>query len=79
MKEWDDSERTTISLSIPVTIVLFDWLMTVDLDTVPVTHKGQKQALMGLLNALEGQTQAIHATKDETASATERVARDMGW
>jgi hypothetical protein len=34
-------------------IVLFDWLMTVDLSAVPTTHLGPKQALMDLLTRLE--------------------------
>ena len=30
-------------------LVLFDWLMTVDLNAVPITHPAQKQALLDLL------------------------------
>ncbi len=39
-------------------VVLFDWLMTVDLDLdmVPVIHLAEKQALADLLNGLEGYT-----------------------
>lgn len=32
-------------------VVLFDWLMSTDLDTVPITHPAQKQALLDLLTA----------------------------
>lgn len=31
-------------------VVLFDWLMSTDLNTVPITHPAQKQALADLLD-----------------------------
>ena len=34
-------------------VVLFDWLMTVDLNTVPIFHPAEKQALADLLSRLE--------------------------
>ncbi|WP_212669877.1 hypothetical protein [Streptomyces sp. A2-16] len=34
-------------------IVLFDWLMSIDLNAVPITHPAQKQALADLLARLE--------------------------
>ncbi|GAA4107962.1 hypothetical protein GCM10022284_56770 [Streptomyces hundungensis] len=34
-------------------IVLFDWLMSTDLNAVPITHPAQKQALADLLARLE--------------------------
>lgn len=35
-------------------IVLADWLAHTDLNTVPVTHPAQKQALADLLSRLNG-------------------------
>jgi hypothetical protein len=62
-------------------VVLFDWLMSVDLDTVPVTHRAQKQALADLLSALEWRADAdvTGSTVDEIATAQAEVAKDMGW
>lgn len=37
-------------------IVLFNWLMSVELNEVPITHRAEKQALMDLLTQLEVQT-----------------------
>jgi hypothetical protein len=34
-------------------VVLFDWLMTVDLNEVPIRHPAEKQALADLLTQLE--------------------------
>ncbi|MFI2206938.1 hypothetical protein ACH47Z_40795 [Streptomyces sp. NPDC020192] len=34
-------------------VVLFDWLMSVDLNDVPITHPAQKQALADLLSSFE--------------------------
>jgi hypothetical protein len=62
-------------------VVLFDWLMRTDLDTVPVTHPAQKQALADLLSALEWRADAdiTVSTDGEIAAAQEEVAKDMGW
>jgi hypothetical protein len=60
-------------------VVLLDWLMNVDFDAPPISHRAQKQALMDLLTSLETDTLALDATSDEVRSAQERVARDMGW
>lgn len=60
-------------------VVLFDWLMSVDLDTVPISHPAQKQALMDLLTAFETDTDVIEATQVEIDEAQLAVARDMGW
>jgi hypothetical protein len=59
-------------------IVLFDWLMTVDLDAVPTTHRAEKQALADLLNQLE-QTEVPSVTQQQIDEAREQVSRDMGW
>jgi hypothetical protein len=38
------------------TVVLFDWLMSVDLNEVPIRHPAEKQALADLLTQLEHET-----------------------
>lgn len=62
-------------------IVLFDWLMSTDLNTVPITHPAQKQALADLLSRLEYDTDSdiTATTAEEIAAAQEEVAKDMGW
>jgi hypothetical protein len=59
-------------------VVLFDWLMTVDLNAVPITHPAEKQALMDLLAQLE-QSNITGVTQDEIDAARQEVARDIGW
>lgn len=59
-------------------IVLFDWLMSTDLDTVPISHPAEKQALADLLNQLE-QTTVAGVTQQQIDVAQAEVARDMGW
>ena len=75
----EEIKHVTLRLWDGDAIVLFDWLMGVDLNAVPTTHRAQKQALMDLLTCLESQTLAPHATDDEIKAAQERCARDMGW
>ena len=58
-------------------LVLFNWLMSVDLDAVPVTHRAEKQALLDLLNQLE-QSLPPGATSEEIEAAKAAVSRDMG-
>jgi hypothetical protein len=60
-------------------IVLFDWLMTVDLNHVPIAHPAKKQALADLLTRLEHMTDVPGVTQAEIDAAREEVARDMGW
>ncbi|WP_197499639.1 hypothetical protein [Mycobacterium sp. 1245852.3] len=62
-------------------IVLFDWLARADLNTVPITHSAQKQALADLLSRFEWAADAdvTSATADEIAAAQAEVARDMAW
>ena len=59
-------------------VVMFDWLMSVDLNEVPITHPAQKQALMDLLTRLE-ETEVRNASSEEIAAAQQEVAQDMGW
>ena len=60
-------------------VVLFDWLKTVDLDIVPITHPAEKQALTDLLTRLEHETDISGVTQEQIDAAREEVARDMGW
>jgi hypothetical protein len=60
-------------------IVLFDWLMSVDLNAVPVSHPAEKQALADLLTRLEHETDIPGVTQEQIDSAREEVARAMGW
>jgi hypothetical protein len=66
-------------------IVLFDWLHRVDLDSVPIEHPAEKQALMDLFTRLEGFTAVPYGasgsglTQEEIDAARAEVARDMGW
>ncbi|MFF3213613.1 hypothetical protein ACFYYB_23395 [Streptomyces sp. NPDC002886] len=59
-------------------IVLFDWLTTTDLNTVPITHPAQKQALADLLARLEETGDLMEATEDEIGAAQGEVAANMG-
>jgi phage tail protein X len=57
-------------------VVLFDWLMRTDLDTVPVTHPAQKQALADLLSALEWRAHAdITGSTDGEIAAAQGIMR----
>ena len=53
--------------------------MSVDIETVPVTHRAQKQALTDLLTQLEQQSSVAGATGEEIEAAQAAVSRDMGW
>lgn len=79
MADDDKPEFDSVQLWSADSIVLHDWLDSIDLDALPITHPAQKQALADLLNALQMHTRAEYATADEVAAAQERVARDMGW
>ncbi|MBQ1116211.1 hypothetical protein OH797_39540 (plasmid) [Streptomyces anulatus] len=59
-------------------VVLFDWLMNTDLNTVPITHPAQKQALTDLFARLE-EMDVAESTADQIATAQNEVAKDMGW
>lgn len=60
-------------------VVLFDWLMSVDLDAVPISHPAEKQALADLLSRFEQDTDVPGVTQEEIDVARAEVARDMGW
>ncbi|QQN79748.1 hypothetical protein [Streptomyces sp. XC 2026] len=75
----DDLPSVTVKLWRADAVVLFDWLASTDLNTVPIVHPAQKQALADLATALEWDTDVMASTEDEVAAAQEAVARDMGW
>lgn len=57
-------------------LVLFDWLLTTDEDSLPYTHPAQKQALRDLATTLEW-TRGLGYTEAELSAAQDRVAKDM--
>lgn len=66
-------------------IVLFDWLARTDLNTVPIEHPAEKQALADLFARLELDTDVPYGesgtglTQQEIDVARLEVAKDMGW
>ncbi|MGW7522414.1 hypothetical protein [Streptomyces sp. NPDC054783] len=76
-----DLPTVTVRLWRADAVVLFDWLMSTNLDSVPVTHPARKQALADLLARFESDTDTdlTGSTAAEIAAAQEEVARDMGW
>ncbi|MEU8892971.1 hypothetical protein [Streptomyces sp. NPDC048442] len=74
-----DLPVVTVSLWRADAVVLFDWLMSVDLNTVPIGHPAQKQALVDLLGRFEQGTDVPEVTAEEIAAAQADVAKDMGW
>ena len=73
------STRWSIDLWPYDVMVLFDWLMTVDFDQIPVEHKAHKQALTDLLTALETQAPVAGITQAQIDRARYEVSKDMGW
>ena len=57
-------------------LVLFDWLLATDEDSLPCAHPAQKQALRDLVTALEW-TRGLGYTEAEVSAAQDRVAKDM--
>ena len=60
-------------------VVLFDWLMSIDLDDIPIRHPAEKQALADLLTRLEQETDIPGVTQEQIDAARAEVARAMGW
>jgi hypothetical protein len=64
-------------------IVLFDWLMSTDLDEVPADHPAVRQALADLLTRLECDTDVPYGrsgsglAQAESDDARVEVARDV--
>jgi hypothetical protein len=69
---------TPIALWRSDAVVLYDWLMSVDLGSVPVTHPAERQALMDLLTRLE-ETDVMGVTQEEIDEAREAVAPESDW
>jgi hypothetical protein len=74
-----DLPKVTVELWRSDAVVLFDWLMTTDLNAVPIAHPAQKQALTDLCLQLEMQTDVMEATDAQISAAQDEVAKDMGW
>lgn len=76
-----DLPTVTVRLWRADAVVLFDWLMSTDLDTVPITHPAQKQALADLLSRFEYATAPgiTGVTAEEITAAQHEVAKDIGW
>ncbi|MGH3877195.1 MAG: hypothetical protein ACRDSK_09185 [Actinophytocola sp.] len=70
--------RVRLELCRADAVVLFDWLMSTDLDAVPIAHPAQKQAFIDLADELESQTDVLAATIEEVALAQQEVAKNMG-
>jgi hypothetical protein len=77
----EDVPTVTVRLWRADAVVLFDWLMTTDLDKVPITHPAQKQALADLLSRFDWAADAdvTESTAEEITAAQAEVSRDMGW
>ncbi|WP_206515700.1 hypothetical protein [Streptomyces sp. S063] len=64
---WGSAPSVDLSLWRADAIVLFDWLMSTDLNAVPITHPAQKQALADLLARLE-EVGITESTEEEIAA-----------
>jgi hypothetical protein len=71
--------KVSIALWRSDAVVIFDWLTSVDLNSVPIRHPAEKQALMDLLTRLEHETDIPGVTQEQIDAAREEVARDIGW
>lgn len=69
--------QTEISIWRAGAVVLFDWLMTVDLNAVPITHPAEKQARADLLTRLR-QSDVANVDQEEIDASRAAVARDVG-
>jgi hypothetical protein len=78
MRDVTSAPQTKISIWRADAVVLFDWLMTVDLNAIPIRHPAEKQALTDLLTQLE-QSDVAGVDQHEIDASRAAVARDMGW
>ncbi|MCX5410253.1 hypothetical protein OHA37_00530 [Streptomyces sp. NBC_00335] len=69
---WGSKPTVDLRMWRPDAIVLFDWLMSTDLNAVPITHPAQKQALVDLLARLED-VDVMESTEEEIAAAQDEV------
>jgi len=74
------NSHPTISLDLwrSDAVVLFDWLMRTDLNSLPIEHPAEKQALTDLLTRIEI-TDVASVTQQDIDAARAEVAKDMGW
>jgi hypothetical protein len=72
-------DRWTVQLWTADAVVSFDWLMSVDLSRIPVSHKAEKQALADLLTALEMQVPVAGVSRAQIDRARPEVSKDTGW
>ena len=76
--DFGSGARWTVDLWPYDAIVLFDWLMTVDFDQIPVEHKAQRQALADLLTVLETQVPVAGVTQAQIDKAQDEVSKNYG-
>ena len=75
--DFGSGARWTVDLWPYDAIVLFDWLMTVDFDQIPVEHKAQRQALADLLTVLETQVPVAGVTQAQIDKAQDEVFQEL--
>ena len=75
---FDPGTAGTSACGRPTPSSLSGWLMTVDLNTIPVGHKAQKQALADLLTALETQVPVAGATQAQIDQAQHEISERHG-
>ncbi|MFF4145618.1 hypothetical protein ACFY0A_30610 [Streptomyces sp. NPDC001698] len=71
----DLDSHIDISLWAPDVVVLFHWLMELDFDQLPFSHKAEKQALTDLLTQVD--EWALGTTDSDLEQAREMLARTM--
>ena len=75
MDESADTAREPLRLHPALVIVLYDWLMSLDLDSVPVGIV-LIRSLTDLLTAIQADTRAQYSTAADIAQAREHVVRE---
>ncbi|MFF3317051.1 hypothetical protein ACFYV5_16270 [Streptomyces sp. NPDC003035] len=73
----DLDSHAEFSLWMADVVVLYHWLMELDFDKLPVSHRAEKQALTDLLAQVEDW--GLGTTEKDLERAREMVARNMGW
>jgi ribosomal protein S18 acetylase RimI-like enzyme len=72
-------KRPHIEFDIPIweaeAVALYNWLWTIDLDAVPISHKAERQAFMDLLSRLD-ESMAAHIS---LADAEQRPRAEIGF
>jgi hypothetical protein len=80
-REFPHEERWNLKMWSADWVVLYDWLSSVDLSTIPVEHKAAKQALADLMSNMEGNLDADvqSSTTEDIDRARHLVSKDMDW